>query len=141
MFGTPNAPFRASSKQDVFSLGCVIYHMHMYPRSLREPQRRDDDVTDQGSVLEQDGEEASPAVAGALSRELVRSMVGPEPSSRPTFASLLEDPYLLQLGAASVQAYSEMAKVPVSWLHGHGDEQGCWGVQMDPAQCQEVRKT
>jgi len=141
MFGTPDAPFRASSKQDVFSLGCVIYHMHMYPRSLREPQRRDDDVTDQGSVLEQDGEEASPAVAGALSRELVRSMVGPEPSSRPTFASLLEDPYLLQLGAASVQAYSEMAKVPVSWLHGHGDEQGCWGVQMDPAQCQEVRKT
>ena len=140
MFKPLDGPFRASSKQDVFSLGCVIYHMHMYPRSLREPQRRDDDITDQGSVLNQDGSEASPAAAGALSRGLVRSMVGVEPSSRPTFASLLEDPYLLQPGAASAQAYSEVAKVPVSWLHGHGDEQGYWGVQMDPAQCQEVRR-
>ena len=101
---------------------------------------RNDDITDQGSVLQLDGSEASPAAAGALSRGLVRSMVGVEPSSRPTFASLLEDPYLLQPGAASAQAYSEVAKVPVSWLHGHGDEQGYWGVQMDPAQCQEVRR-
>ena len=81
----PNAPFRASSKQDVFSLGCVIYRMHMYPRSLRTRQRRDDDITDQDSSrtsggsgllpaqrprpvppLEQDGSEASPDVADTL---------------------------------------------------------------------------
>ena len=67
-------------------------------------------------------------------------MVGLDAFSRPTFAALLIHPYHFQPGAASVQAYIEIAKVPVSWLHGHGDEQGCWAVQMDSAQCQEVGK-
>ena len=38
------APPRATHKLDVFGLGCVIYHMHMYPRALREATSLEDEL-------------------------------------------------------------------------------------------------
>jgi serine/threonine protein kinase len=88
-------PPRATSKLDVYGLGCVIYHMHMYPRILPEPERLDDDVASRAGLFDEKADGALPncavpAWAAAVPQDVIASATRTDPVARLSARELLQ---------------------------------------------------
>jgi serine/threonine protein kinase len=147
-------PPRAASKLDVFGLGCVIYHMHMYPRALPEPKSvdddvanraglyrlDDDDVANRAGLYKQDGVDVLPACAvAAWARaapcEAIAGATRASPSARLSPRELLQTEYLRHADGE----YARMAvQRPAHWQNQ--EHPGSWLVRESPAVVTQVEK-
>ena len=117
---------RATHKLDMFGLGCVIYHMHMYPRELREPKGQEDAVAGDDSVFRTEGGPGAPpcdrAWAAAVPIDVVRAATHPDARRRASARGLLQMPYIMQEAgfvkrvAVQTPAYWEHQEHAGSWL-------------------------
>lgn len=90
-------------KLDIFGLGCVIFHMHMYPRTLPHPRDAHDNVAEPEEMfdvvaLEAGVEVAVPSWAETVPRQIVRDATHADADARPTAMQLLQLDYLRLAG-------------------------------------------
>ena len=122
-------PPRATSKLDVFGLGCVIFHMHMYPRALPEPEDINDDVAGHADLFNNDGAGALPqcavaAWAGAVPREAIVGATRANPTARLSPRELLQTEYMRRADGE----YARMAvQRPAHWQYQ--EHAGSWLVR------------
>ena len=120
-------PPRATSKVDVFGLGCVIYHMHMYPRTLPEPDSLDDDVASRAGLFDNTlggalPNYAVPAWAAAAPQNLIAGATRADPVARLSARELLQTAYMRQADGEYVcvdvqqPAYWQYQEHSGSWL-------------------------
>jgi len=133
-------PPRATSKLDVYGLGCVIYHMHMYPRTLPEPERLDDDVASQAGLFDVKAGAplpncAVPAWAAAVPQDLIAGATRADPVARLSARELLQTAYMRQ-------AEGEYARVdvqrPAYWQYQ--EHSGSWLVRESAEVVSQVEK-
>ena len=123
---------RAMHKLDVFGLGCVLFHMHMYPRALRAPRSLEDEVAGNGAQFEDAGDPtpACAAWASAVPQDLIQAATRANASVRCTARELLQTEYMRR-------AEGEYARVavqrPAYW--DNQEHAGSWLVQ----ECDAVR--
>jgi serine/threonine protein kinase len=114
---------RATSKLDVFGLGCVIYHMHMYPRSLPEPENLADDVASRLGIFEITGS-ALPAWAREVPREAIVAATRADPTARMSPRELLQTEYMRR---ASGEFVRMAVQRPAHWQYQ--EHAGSWLVR------------
>jgi serine/threonine protein kinase len=89
---------RATSKLDVFGLGCVIYHMHMYPRTLPVPKSINDEITSDAGLFRHVNDAlpecAVAAWAEAVPRCAIVSTTCANPIARISPRELLQTEYM-----------------------------------------------
>jgi serine/threonine protein kinase len=124
----PGQPPRANHKLDVYGLGCVIYHMHMYPRALPEPRWANDNVASRRGLFDHGGstwpECAVPAWACTVPADLIASATHADPIVRLSARELLQTEYMRH-------ADGEFARVavqrPAHWQNQ--EHAGSWLVR------------
>ena len=122
---------RATSKLDVFGVGCVIYHMHMYPRVLPEPETICDDVASQAGLFESTSSDllaecTVTAWAEAVPRHAIVGATRANPIARLSPRQLLQTEYMRTAGeyvATNVQR-------PAHWQYQ--EHAGSWLVRESP---------
>jgi serine/threonine protein kinase len=136
-------PPRVSPAIDVYSLGCVIFAMHMFPRTLPEPTSVDDVVASNAAYFSPQpltpavaaaataaaapgGESASstPVVAdwvATVPRDVVLAATCPQPRARASARELLHKRYMLD--ASGSFAHVSIQR-PAYWLHQY--HMGSW---------------
>jgi serine/threonine protein kinase len=133
-------PPRATSKLDVYGLGCVIYHMHMYPRTLPEPARLDDNVASRAGLFDKKvggtGRNcAVPAWAAAVPQNLIAGATRANPVARLSARELMQTAYMRQ-------ADGEYARVdvqrPAYWQYQ--EHSGSWLVRESAEVVSQVEK-
>jgi serine/threonine protein kinase len=133
-------PPRATSKLDVYGLGCVIYHMHMYPRTLPEPKRLDDDVASRAGLFDVKAGGALPncavpAWAAIVPQNLIAGATRADPIARLSARELLQTAYMRQ-------ADGEYARVdvqrPAYWQYQ--EHSGSWLVRESAEVVTQVEK-
>jgi serine/threonine protein kinase len=128
----PGQPPRATSKLDVFGLGCVIYHMHLYPRALPEPEHLNDDVASCVDLFEQDGTGALPqcavaAWARAAPRHAIAGATRADPTARLSPRELLQTEYMRRADGEYARVTVER---PAYWQNQ--EHTGSWRVRESP---------
>jgi serine/threonine protein kinase len=133
-------PPRTTNKLDVFALGCVIYHMHMYPRVLPEPKTVNDDVASRAGLFEQERAGTLPECAIAawariIPRDVIVGATHANPTARLTPRGLLQTKYMRF-------ADGEFARVavqrPVHWQYQ--EHAGTWFVRESTQVVAQVEK-
>jgi serine/threonine protein kinase len=133
-------PPRATSKLDVFGLCCVIYHMHMYPRALPEPDNIYDNVASRAGLFEQDGtgglqKYTVAAWAGVVPRDVIASGTLANPTARLSPRELLQTEYMRRADGE----YARMAvQRPAHWLHQ--EHAGSWLLRESAQVMAQVEK-
>ena len=124
------SPPRATHKLDVFGMGAVIFHMHMYPLALREPSSQQDDVAAADSAFDsdQDGHAmpgpCSAAWAQDVPRDVVRAATRANASARLSARELLQTEYMRRASGD----YARLAvQRPAYWEYQ--DHAGSWQVE------------
>jgi serine/threonine protein kinase len=136
--GSP--PPRATSKLDVFGLGCVIYHMHMYPRALLQPENMNDDVVSRPGLFGQAKsgafpECAVPAWACAVPATVIANATRANPIARLSAQELLQTEYMRHADGD----YARMAvQRPAYWQYQ--EHAGSWLVRETVEVMSEVEK-
>lgn len=122
LFPPEGVALRAKPSMDVFALGCIIYHMHFFPRQLRCPQHIGDEIAeveDRAWVVD-DCSVGRPAVASMTWAkdkkvvDVVRMACRAQPTERVSAAALLHTNYM-QKSIASVSAPPPI--LPVYWQY------------------------
>jgi serine/threonine protein kinase len=140
VWAQPGQPPRATSKLDVYGLGCVIYHMHMYPRTLPEPERLGDDVASRAGLFDVEAGGALPncavpAWAAAVPQNLIAGATRADPVARLSARELLQTAYMRQ-------ADGEYARVdvqrPAYWQYQ--EHSGSWLVRESAEVVSQVEK-
>ena len=131
-------PLRATSKLDVYSLGCVIYHMHYFPRALPMPKSPTFEVAGCDALFElvARGQQlphcavpswSQAAPRGAL-QDAVRQATRADASARLSPREMLQTPYLRDAGGSFAPgplhcpSHWEHQQCPGSWLVTEGAE-------------------
>jgi serine/threonine protein kinase len=136
----PGQPPRATNKLDVYGLGCVIYHMHMYPRVLPEPERLDEDVASRAGLFDENSggalpDCAVPAWAASVPREVIAGATRANPTARLSARELLQMAYMRQ-------ADGEYARIdvqrPAYWQNR--EHTGIWLVPESAEVVSQVEK-
>jgi hypothetical protein len=120
-------PPRATSKLDVFGLGCVIFHMHMYPRVLPSAATLQAEVASHSGLFDMEDKShphcAVAPWAQSVPRSVVASATRANPTARRSARELLQAVYMRD-------ADGEFARVavqrPAHWEHQ--EHTGSWLV-------------
>ena len=123
-------PPRATHKLDVYGLGCVIFHMHMYPRALREPASLQDNVAAADDIFDSDSSDTaalapcSAAWARTVPRDVVRAATKANASARLSARELLQTDSMRRANGE----YARLAvQRPAYWEYQ--DHAGSWQVR------------
>jgi serine/threonine protein kinase len=133
----PGQPPRATHKLDVFGLGCVIYHMHMYPRALPEAESANDNVASRSGLHGRGAlpDCAVPAWAHAVPAEVIASATRADPIARLSARELLQTEYMRHADGE----YARMAvQRPSHWQNQ--EHAGSWLVRESAKVEAEVEK-
>jgi serine/threonine protein kinase len=108
-----------SHKLDIFGLGCVVFHMHMYPRTLPHPRHAHDSVAEPEEMFDVEALEAGvkvavPSWAEAVPRQVVRNATRADAEARPTAVSLLQLDYLRLAGDVMLDG---LLHTPAYWVN------------------------
>ena len=120
-------PPRATSKLDVYGLGCVIYHMHMYPRALPEPESLGDEVAAQDKLFDASARDVLSCDNAVWYQGVLRNAIAnatrANPIARLSASELLMTKYMQEADSDTAQVEVQR---PAHWLHQQ--QAGTWLV-------------